>query len=102
MVPVEDEVPDSALETLKGIFNELFAPYKVAEVIAENDESWDGDALVKIYIVFEYLPGDDGLPDMKKAFGMHRKVIPVLEEAGVTRWPYFSFTTKHELYHESA
>lgn len=101
MEPVESVVPDSALESLKGMFNELFAPYKVAEVLAKADESFDGDNLVKISIVFEYLPGDDGLPDMKKTFGMRGKVYSILEEAGVTRRPYISFITMQELLSES-
>lgn len=102
METFNSEIPDSVLETLKGIFNELFAPHKVVDVLATDDVGWEGDPLVKISIVFEDLPGEDGLPDMKKTVGMRTKVYPVLEEAGVARWPYFSVITKHELRHATA
>lgn len=107
MTHVDQGVPDYVLETLQDIFNEMFAPDKVVAVRATGEESWDGDALVKIDIVFEdlpdnELPGKDGPPDMKKAFGIWRRVRPVLEQAGDTRRPYFRYMTKHEMDDELA
>ncbi len=102
MTPVDAEVPESVLETLKGIFNDMFAPDKVAAVCAEGVEDRDGDAVVQLTIVFEDLPGEDGVPDMKKLTGFVERVKPVLEAAGDTRWPFWSIATKEEMLREAA
>ncbi len=103
MTPVDAEVPEGVVETLKETLSDLFAPeHKVADVCAEGMEGWNGDALVKITIVFEDLPGEDGVPDAGKLTEIVERILPVLEEAGDTRWPFWSIATKEEMLREAA
>ncbi len=103
MTPFDAEIPEGVVETLKEMFIEIFAPEeKVVDVLAEGFEGWDGDALVKVTIVFEDLPGEDGVPDAEKFMGIMGRVKAVLEEAGDTRWPHTTIATKEEVLREAA
>lgn len=97
MTPANAEVPDSVLRTLKGIFSEMLAPDIVEEVRAKGEEPWEGDIFLKITIVFKRPSGKKGIPDIRKMLNFWDRVRPVLEEAGDTRWPYYSMVTKKEM-----
>ncbi len=103
MTPVEQEVPEDVLETLKGKFNELFAPDKVVAVRAAGGTTWDGDVVVRIDIVFEELLDENGhpdfgVPDMEKASGIGWRIIrPVLEKAGDDRRPLCRYLTVQDI-----
>lgn len=94
MTQANEKVPKKLLKRLKKALKKHLKPAKVVDLYAKGKVGWNGDPFIKIGIVFEKLAVDKGLPDAQKLILCGSIVRPILDEAGDTRYPSFSYHVK--------
>lgn len=84
---------DSLINVVTKIVRKQLAPAKVIDVNVLEDWDHDGDAILRITIVFE-VEGDR--LESKKVLGLARHLREPLEKYGEQGFPVFSFMTPEE------
>lgn len=82
-------------EAIRSIVKERFADAKSLSVKVERAEDFDGEGVLKIYVIFEPNSSAEGL-DPSKMSGLPRHIISKLEELKFQMFPLVSYVSKKE------
>lgn len=80
---------------VRDVVIERFSDAKSLSVRVERTEDFDGDDVLKIYIIFEPTGGNDTL-DPAKMSGLPRHIISRLQDLDFSMFPLVSYVSKKE------
>ncbi len=88
-----DQIHGVVLAAVKDLFS-AFAGVRVINVDVADDTDADGNAILRINVVFE---GDPNKIDARRLSGVVRELRPKLEEIDETAFPLLSFIEKSDM-----
>jgi len=88
------EVSRETLETISDVVIRQLDLVRIVRVEARHDVDWEGDRILRIYIVFDSENGRLNNPKAVRSLGRHLR--NALEKIGVDDFPMFNFATVEE------